>query len=77
MPIERDVPPYWFDDYALDATGGTRNCVYTAETPYVCLAFHPDDVSVSNPYAKELLFAGYNVRFRVEEGRVYVTEVET
>ena len=62
VPVERDVPPYWHDDYSLDATGGSGNIVSTEETPYVCLAFHPGDLTTCNPYAKELLYAGYNVR---------------
>lgn len=62
VPIERDVPLYWYDDYDIDPTGGTDSCVYTVQTPYVCLAFDPHDIPACNPYAKELFFAGYNVR---------------
>ena len=62
IPIERDVPPYWFDSYDPDAAGAGGQTVYSAEEPYACLAFHPDDTPACNPYAKELYFAGYNVR---------------
>lgn len=62
VPIERDVPQYWFDGHDLDPAGESGNIVYSAEEPYACLAFHPDDLTACNPYAKELFFAGYNVR---------------
>ena len=62
VPIEREVPQYWFDSHDLDCVGESGNIVCSAEEPYACLAFHPDDVASCNPYAKELFFAGYNVR---------------
>lgn len=62
VPIEREVPLYWFDGHDLDPTGGTKNIVFSEEAPYACLAFHPNDLIACNPYAKELYFAGYNVR---------------
>ena len=62
VPIERDVPQYWFDSHDLDPAGESGNIVWSAEEPFACLAFHPDDLPSCNPYAKELFFAGYNVR---------------
>ena len=62
VPIEREVPQYWFDSYETDPAGESGNIVYSVEEPYACLAFHPDDLKTCNPYAKELFFAGYNVR---------------
>ncbi len=63
VPIEREVPQYWFDSYDPEPAGeNDGGIVWCAEEPYACLAFHPDDLSACNPYAKELFFAGYNVR---------------
>ena len=62
VPIEREVPQYWFDSYDLDPAGESGSAVFSREEPYACLAFHPDDLTACNPYAKELYFAGYNVR---------------
>ena len=62
VPIEREVPQYWFDSYDLDPTGQSGNTVWSAEEPFACLAFHGSDLASCNPYAKELFFAGYNVR---------------
>ena len=62
VPIEREVPQYWFDSYDADPAGGSGGTVYSQEEPYACLAFNPDDMTACNPYAKELFFAGYNVR---------------
>ena len=62
VPIEREVPQYWFDSYDPAPEGESGGTVYSKEEPYACLAFHPDDLIACNPYAKELFFAGYNVR---------------
>ena len=62
VPIEREVPQYWFDSYDPDPAGLSGGTVYSQEEPYACLAFHTDDLSACIPYAKELYFAGYNVR---------------
>lgn len=62
VPIERDVPLYWLEGHDLEPTGGTENAVFTEEAPYACLSFDARDLPACNPYAKELYFAGYNVR---------------
>ena len=63
IPVEREVPQYWFDSYDRDPAGENEGgVVWSAEEPYACLAFHPNDLSACNPYVKELFFAGYNVR---------------
>ena len=62
VPVEREVPQYWFDSYEPDPAGESGCAVFCQEEPYACLAFHPDDLTSCNPYAKELFFAGYNVR---------------
>ncbi len=62
VPVEREVPLYWLEGHDLDPASGGKNNVYSKEEPYACLAFDPDDLPFCNPYAKELYFAGYNVR---------------
>ena len=62
VPVEREVPEYWFDSYDPEPSSEGGGVVFSAEKPYACLSFHPDDLALCNPYAKELYFAGYNVR---------------
>ena len=60
--VEREVAEEWFDGHDLARAGAGGNLVGCEERPYVCLAFNREDVVACNPYAKELFYAGFNVR---------------